>query len=159
MFHSNRLSIKITTSRHSNIFIRWRWQKFALTLSLPLKCRFENLRKNIELLQLQQLQRHEDIQQTEHISIQLQNLAFAKDCFNFASSYMKFQLGRNNTELQQLQRTTPPKPTPAVWLTTLTIQYGSCINTRILWSLTHSYLNHRSISKQIHVILVGYVLS
>ena len=52
----------------------------------------------------------------------------------------KTKLGRNNAGLQQLQRTTPPKPTPAVWLTTLTIQYGSCINTRILCidhSLTH----------------------
>ena len=65
-------------------------------------------------MELLQLQRHKDIQQTQHISIQLQNLAFAKDCLNVALSYMKFQLGRNNTELQQLQRTTPPKPTPAV---------------------------------------------
>ena len=59
----------------------------------------------MELLQLQQL-RHEDIQQTEHISIQLQNLTFAKDCLNVALSYMKCKtkLGRNNMELQQLQR-------------------------------------------------------
>ena len=63
-------------------------------------------------MELLQLQRHKDIQQTQHISIQLQNLAFAKrlpKCW-----LIIYEVGRNNTELQQLQRTTPPKPTPAV---------------------------------------------